>query len=790
MAQNEQLQAIITVDADTQPAQNEFQGLVKKIEELGSTGDKETRKFANQLKRVAIDAKAAGDPIEKINTQLQFSRAAGKTGITEAIEDLKRLRESTIRTDQALGKSAIQFNEYGLSAKQTTAALRQVPAQFTDIFVSLQGGQAPLTVLLQQGGQLKDIFGGIAPAARALGSYIVGLINPFTVLAASIAGLGVAYSRASKEAQEFNKTLVLSSNVLGTTVSELNEIAIAVDRSSSAITRYQAADFINQIAGSSAIAIESIERFTIAALEFERVGGGSAQEVAKNFAALAKEPARASAQLTQQLNYLTFETFKQIRALEEQGRLTDAAALAQRSYAEFLEKATPKIEASLSSFQKLWRGIKEEIKQSADNVVSLFRNLPDAERAAQLRARAANLERSRGQVGAEYFRSVVEPSIKDLNEQADALERKAKGDIEAARTESERIKTDAASIRSSQDKVKTFENEIAAIKAKIEASKLEQSLLSQFGLDAAKVLPSERELLKLQQLRANETNKETQQQLDSKILLQEQLVILDKLNQGTTIRLNEEKKIADELEKQAEAARKQEISLIRRSGERIRGASREVAGIILEGAPDDAQRYQLELEKLIAKKQEWISLYVSEEDAARAFEIQLEKLNKQYTTAGKLAESLGDAFANAFENAIITGNSLKDVLRDLERQILQLVTRQLVTDPLSKAISGALFSSFGGGSAAPIDIIDLSGIPGRAVGGPVSGNTMYLVGEKGPELFVPKMSGTVIPNDQLGGQAVSVVNNFMVSAPTDRRTQQQIAAMAGMSVQRAIARNT
>src|SRR5690606_13533295 len=56
----------------------------------------------------------------------------------------------------ALGK---RFDYTTLSAKQTTAALRQVPAQLTDIIVSLQGGQAPLTVLLQQGGQLKDVFG-------------------------------------------------------------------------------------------------------------------------------------------------------------------------------------------------------------------------------------------------------------------------------------------------------------------------------------------------------------------------------------------------------------------------------------------------------------------------------------------------------------------------------------------------------------------------------------------------------------------------------------------------------
>jgi len=43
--------------------------------------------------------------------------------------------------------------------------------------------------------------------------------------------------------------------------------------------------------------------------------------------------------------------------------------------------------------------------------------------------------------------------------------------------------------------------------------------------------------------------------------------------------------------------------------------------------------------------------------------------------------------------------------------------------------------------------------PGRASGGPVSSNQMYMVGERGPELFVPSQSGKIVPNDKSGGMA-------------------------------------
>ena len=61
----------------------------------------------------------------------------------------------------------------GISERQLAAAMRGVPAQLTDIVVSLQGGQRPLTVLLQQGGQLKDMFGGVVPAARAFSQGLI-----------------------------------------------------------------------------------------------------------------------------------------------------------------------------------------------------------------------------------------------------------------------------------------------------------------------------------------------------------------------------------------------------------------------------------------------------------------------------------------------------------------------------------------------------------------------------------------------------------------------------------------
>ena len=64
------------------------------------------------------------------------------------------------------------------------------------------------------------------------------------------------------------------------------------------------------------------------------------------------------------------------------------------------------------------------------------------------------------------------------------------------------------------------------------------------------------------------------------------------------------------------------------------------------------------------------------------------------------------------------------------------------------------------------------GLPGRATGGPVSPGQPYLVGENGPEMFVPTSAGAVAPNGGAGGRDVSVA--ISITAPTQSSTPQAL----------------
>jgi hypothetical protein len=117
--------------------------------------------------------------------------------------------------------------------------------------------------------------------------------------------------------------------------------------------------------------------------------------------------------------------------------------------------------------------------------------------------------------------------------------------------------------------------------------------------------------------------------------------------------------------------------------------------------------------------------------------------------ADDAARQLGLTFSSAFEDAIVGGKGLSGVLKGIRDDIIRLAVRKSITEPLVAALFGG--GKDGSSSGLFSDAIGaIFGGP-RANGGPVTGGTTYLVGERGPELFTPKQRGTIIPNGALGG---------------------------------------
>lgn len=409
--------------------------------------DRATTNMIGSIQRATAAAEAG-----KKSGSAFFESLAGQRNVNvDTLRPYLTQLDAAIAKRKALEETAPALDKIGISAKQTAAALQGVPAQFTDIITSLQGGQAPLTVLLQQGGQLKDMFGGIGPAAKALGGYIGSLINPFTLAAGAVALLGAAFYSATSRTQEFNKALINTGDYVGKSAGELNELSKAI--ASSIGTQGQAADALTALAGSGKIAGESLRTVGEAVVAQNKAMGTSIEEAVGQFVKLAEEPTKASAKLNESLHYLTQTTYDRIRALEDQGRKEEAAALAQDTYAKATVERMNQVINQSGLLSKALSGTKDVAmgmwNAIAGGLASIGAQASAAEKLVDAQRKVKFLEQNG---------STPEALAKARGDVA-SLSREALRQQENAYAQGERARNEAAKIAAS-DRLKTLSDEV------------------------------------------------------------------------------------------------------------------------------------------------------------------------------------------------------------------------------------------------------------------------------------------------------------------------------------------
>lgn len=164
----------------------------------------------------------------------------------------------------------------------------------------------------------------------------------------------------------------------------------------------------------------------------------------------------------------------------------------------------------------------------------------------------------------------------------------------------------------------------------------------------------------------------------------------------------------------------------------------------------------------------------------------IKKTNEEVEAAKDVGREVGEVFASAFEEAIVSGQRFQDFLEDLANDLLRLGTRELISKPLIEAFgdfAGGV-SGKGGGSAEKNWITQMGSFFGslfnfKQHGGMTRIGEPTIVGEMGPEAFIPTASGIVIPNNQLAGLGGDTVINMTVNArdaDSFRQSQSQIMA--------------
>jgi lambda family phage tail tape measure protein len=326
--------------------------------------------------------------LEALQRELNQAQKDGRIDPTQ-YQTLNRVLETNIAQQKRYSEG---LQNTGKSAKELAFATRGLPAQFTDIVVSLQGGQAPLTVLLQQGGQIKDQFGGVGAALKAMATYIAGLITPVTVLGTVLAGVAFGAYQGGQELSEFNKALVSTNGAAGVSASQFSQFRDTLDNTVG--TAAKAAQALTALEASGQVAGDQFLKIAESAILFEKATGQAIEKTVEDFAAIGKDPVNAAVRLDEKYRFLTATVLSQADALVRQGNEQEAVRLLQDQLADSAATAATAMLESAGTIERAWRGVRDVVKEAVDAVLSIGRTDTSADRINELLRQRKNLQDS------------------------------------------------------------------------------------------------------------------------------------------------------------------------------------------------------------------------------------------------------------------------------------------------------------------------------------------------------------------------------------------------------------
>jgi phage-related minor tail protein len=736
---------------------------------------RDTNSAAGELKALVHATEDYGKTLTKVEL-IQREVTSGK--FMNATKDMK---DRLLQQAAAYDKMAMSAkNAAGAQFKLNEQQKIQLTYQTTDLFTQIASGQSPFIAILQQGGQLKDVMGGIGPMFRAIGT----LITPFTVsvtaAAAAVGALAYSFINADKESAAFRDNMILTGRFAGVTESQVAALSQKLGTDLN-VGYSKANDVIIALISSGKFTSAVIDDMSKVILQFSKLSGVDAKEAAQKLMGAFDGTAASVRTLDSQYNFLTLAQYKQIIALEKAGKAQEAIKLGVKAFGDSIDGQ----KRDLGTLEKAWKAVGEAITYAKDAILGFGRN-SDQDKLVKL---AQDIERISSDIGGTDTLSIANRSNnkKLLQEKMDdylALAKKMQGDVATAQKESDK-KADEERKKRELDRYgpmlisKQTELEKAKIDTAFKLAEVGTNEIEKLELDSAKKIVDAYQ--EMRQKNQQEDGRATAQNLEiykSKVTAAE-TELAEKKRQINMKRMiaqyNDEQAVADEfnaawaIENNRRAAlvvgaqnQTRELEFQRESldlkYQMIYATEREqkLAQISLEYA---RKRREVEGQDPLVMKE-----LDRQEELAKMFVVMQESARRTQ----QVFDSVFGNLSSAIDNFVKTGKlSMKDLARSIIQDLIAIQMKAMVLRFLGSAfanISAAgTYGTIPGSQQTNMLAAQDAGFLPRANGGPVSANGSYLVGERGPELFMPSGSGTIIPNNQMGnmGGQTNVTNNYI-----------------------------
>ena len=747
----------------------------------------ETQKLKNTISR---EMKAADKEIQALKYATQdYGKAVTK--VDEIERQLATGRLKNIKgTDKAaeLLAQAAAYDKIAASQKKITGELTQqqkmaLTYQTTDLFTQIASGQNPMIALIQQGGQLKDAMGGVGGMFRAIGTLLTPFNLAIGLTAIAIGATAKAAYDAATELEQLNDALTLTGNYSGVTEESFRKLASTLSNTTKA-SLGTTKEALMAVISSGQFTGDSINAVTQAIVTYSQIAGVSATEAAQKLKGGLSGTAEGAKSLNKEMNFLTLEQYKQIEALEKANKKQEAAQVVavalntkleqQRRELGLLEGAWKSVTTAMSDY---WNKFKEALSgpTQSDTLASLDKQIAD------IKQKLAGTPDDEDTAYARGWRKVLaslQASKDNLQEiqrlQGRSAASKAVGNAKAEIDEYDKYK--------GMYKAKATEIAKAEAEARFAVAKQGLNDIQMLELETAKKLEDARR--EMAEKNVQEDGRAVSQNLE----IYKNKAIAIAAEAAEKVRQIRAKTSLAEYEESVRVEK--EITDAAVAEDVRRQAMRDAAQATTRGLEIDKSRLELKYQMIYATEKEQKLAMISLEYARKRKEAEasteslflieqldrqeaLEKMNVTIQDSIMKTQQVFDTvwgnMGSAIDNFVKTGKlSMKDFARSVIQDLIAIQMKAAAMKFLGAAFNMLMPS---GPSANPSQYaLDFSGakLGTRASGGSVTNNSPYLVGERGPELFVPSGSGTIIPNGQVGGMGgtTNVTNNYINAIDT------------------------
>lgn len=274
---------------------------------------------------------------------------------------------------EALSRQELAARRAGISVGQYSAAMRTLPAQFTDIATQLAGGQSPFLILLQQGGQIKDQFGGVQGALTGVGDYIssmVGLISPTTIALGALVGtVGLLAAAAYSSSEQFDqvaRSVIMMGGAGFASMQQLNQAAeeVAGKTNTSISSTVDTLVTLNDTGKYTASQMKQIAT----SITLMGKAGSDTKAAMSDFGKIVSDPVKGLASLNEQYGFVDEAMMKHIIQLRKQKGEQAAVTEAIELFSGVMSKRAEETNKATDNIGQSWQWLKKTSSDTFDSI--------------------------------------------------------------------------------------------------------------------------------------------------------------------------------------------------------------------------------------------------------------------------------------------------------------------------------------------------------------------------------------------------------------------------------------